>query len=400
MKRITLLSLVLFWSTGAQAQEAIDRTALYERAAPAVVRVHTRSGNGTAFLVGPTTLATSWHVVDARSELWVKTWDGTEIPVELVSRSRKDDVALLELPEPLVVSGEVVEPLPLAEASPPVGASIVAIGHPLAGGGLRQGPLLEGLLTWSLTEGFVSKVGERALQVSATVEPGNSGGPLLDRHGRVVGVVGFTVGRLGGATRVERLSVLLADDDAAPTGPTVDGALLLGMNVGLEPGRSLAEGTHLGLYAGGEVLFNRRLSLGYGLEASWLVSQEARDAGKRSNRMLFRTTVGPRFELPFRPSVKGPLAVTPYGLVGLGYAREGLFHETANLVDPECDLSLGPCSVHIEDDTVWGEQRWMPMLGGGVRFDVGPTFYDVSAAVNPMNPQEDLRVLLQFGIRF
>ncbi len=405
--RAVCVALMLASAGGALADEtndagptAPDAVALYERAAPAVVRVHSRAGNGSGFLVDPQTVATSWHVVEDRGELFVETRDGTEIPVTIASRDRKDDVALLALPEPLTVHGVAVEPLPLRSTPIAIGARVFVLGHPLSGPRERPEQLAEGLLNWSLSDGLVSQVGERAVQVTATVEPGNSGGPLLDAEGRVVGVVGFGIGAFGGATRVERLRALQEAAPAPPRGPVVDALALLGLSSGFEPGRSPAAGSHQGVYTGLELVFDRRLAVGVGVEAGWLASKEERDAGARSRRMLLRTTVAPRFELPFRPGRAFPLALQPYALVGAGMARTGTLHETLQFADPACDPAAEPCAYTSTSETEWQPSRWMPMVGGGLRTDFGPAYLDVGVAVNPLDPKLDTRVLLQFGVRF
>jgi hypothetical protein len=67
-----------------------------------------------------------------------------------------------------------------------VGEPVWAIGHPF---GSASSALLAGLLQWSVSAGVVSGIGERMIQIDAPVNPGNSGGPIIDAEGRVVGVV-------------------------------------------------------------------------------------------------------------------------------------------------------------------------------------------------------------------
>ena len=80
-----------------------------------------------------------------------------------------------------------VEPVAL----PAVGSDVYVIGHPVG-------------LGWTITRGIVSAIrrpGEVApteiIQTDAAISPGNSGGPLLDRHGRLVGVVVFKLAGRG-----------------------------------------------------------------------------------------------------------------------------------------------------------------------------------------------------------
>ena len=62
-----------------------------------------------------------------------------------------------------------------------------AIGHPY--GTRLPGGFMTGLLRWSTSEGVVSGVGPHAVQFTAPVNPGTSGGPVVEDEGRLVGVV-------------------------------------------------------------------------------------------------------------------------------------------------------------------------------------------------------------------
>ena len=73
--------------------------------------------------------------------------------------------------------------LPIAEQSPAQGEAVVALGHPQE-------------TVWSFTSGMVSSLHQGVIQHDAAINTGNSGGPLLDAHGRVVGINTFKL--LGG----------------------------------------------------------------------------------------------------------------------------------------------------------------------------------------------------------
>jgi hypothetical protein len=73
--------------------------------------------------------------------------------------------------------------LPIAEQSPAQGETVVALGHPQE-------------TVWSFTSGMVSSLHQGVIQHDAAINTGNSGGPLLDAHGRVVGINTFKL--LGG----------------------------------------------------------------------------------------------------------------------------------------------------------------------------------------------------------
>ena len=173
-----------------------DLPALFEQVEPAVVRVKQHLGGGTGFLLGSNdTVVTAWHVVRFAREILVETRDGTEIEATITAWDRKQDVALLTLASPI----EGVEPLILTDIDPRVGEPAWTVGQPLVEGSAPTGNL-EGLLRWSLSEGLVSSVGERRIQTTITLQGGNSGGPLLDGRGRVLGVVVSCYGAFGLAT--------------------------------------------------------------------------------------------------------------------------------------------------------------------------------------------------------
>jgi len=98
-------------------------------------------------------------------------WSGADV----IARHQSLDLALIWLPRHSG-QGEFVQPV--AEAKE--GESIFVIGHP------------EGL-KFTLSTGIISRLQENVLQMSAPVSPGNSGGPVYDEQGNLVGVVSSTL---------------------------------------------------------------------------------------------------------------------------------------------------------------------------------------------------------------
>lgn len=158
-------------------------TDLYKQVEPSVVLIATSKGalgSGT-ILTDTGSILTANHVISDGSDLTVLFADGTRSPATVASRSKKTDTAVViptKLPEvvvPAVLGGGVA-----------VGADVVAIGNPL---GLRMSTttgVVSGLDRTSKTAaGTVSGT----IQFDAAVNPGSSGGPLLDDKGNVIGVV-------------------------------------------------------------------------------------------------------------------------------------------------------------------------------------------------------------------
>jgi len=150
---------------------------LVARVMPAVVRVETGAGTGSGFFVTADTLFTNVHVVTGNSTVTIRRSDGTTQAARVAAMAPDFDVALLRIASPAATQATI----PLGSASGVrIGQEVVAIGSAL------------GLLQNTVTRGIVSgirQVGSATLvQTDAALNPGNSGGPLLDRAGNAIGV--------------------------------------------------------------------------------------------------------------------------------------------------------------------------------------------------------------------
>lgn len=138
------------------------------------------ASSGTGFIVAPGRLLTNNHVAGECGRVVARNAQGVRVPARVLSTDRRRDLAILSVPNDLGPA------LPFRDA-PPLrrGETVVTYGFPLSGV-LSSGP--------TLTTGDVSALaGLRDnpvnLQISAPVQPGNSGGPLLDSQANVIGVV-------------------------------------------------------------------------------------------------------------------------------------------------------------------------------------------------------------------
>jgi hypothetical protein len=125
-------------------------------------------------------ILTNSHVVEDCNSITVQFSSGSSEPAALVARDQQNDLAIIRVKTP---SGSIATFRDSAPVRP--GDAVVALGYPLSG-----------LLTSNanLSVGNVSALAglgddSRYLQISAPVQPGNSGGPLLDASGHLIGVV-------------------------------------------------------------------------------------------------------------------------------------------------------------------------------------------------------------------
>ena len=182
-----------------------DYSALYERLNPSIVKIEVDFGHGSGFLVGHDGLiATNHHVVANTRHLAVEMSDGRRVQAEIIRLVPQFDLALIKVNSSLVTD---LTPLPLlpesSDSTVKPGVPVVAFGSPLA-------------QTFLITTGIVSKVEERVLLGDFLLEPGNSGGPLMNLNGEVIGINTFGTGDIAGAVRVKILRDQLAHEDLVP----------------------------------------------------------------------------------------------------------------------------------------------------------------------------------------
>src|SRR6185295_6538510 len=165
------------------AAEPASVAELVKKARPSIVLI-TMSGRestdnrlGTGFVISADGLiATNFHVIGESRPIAVQTSDGKKLAVtEVRAWDRNLDLAVLK------VDGKDLPALELGDSTKlEQGAPMVALGNPY---GLKN----------SVVGGVISEVremeGRRMLQLAMPVEPGNSGGPVLDGQGKVVGIV-------------------------------------------------------------------------------------------------------------------------------------------------------------------------------------------------------------------
>ena len=162
------------------------------------------------------TVATAYHCVASGLRTEVRTRDGNRGIAKTVATRPRDDIALLHVPE---LAGKVPA-LSIRNEEPRQGERVYGLGHPFAPFADRT-PAMEGMLTWSVSSGIVSNVGPRLIQTDAALNPGNSGGPVVDETGQIIGITsrklgGDNVAFLSSAANLDRLV-------ESPNGPSLVG---------------------------------------------------------------------------------------------------------------------------------------------------------------------------------
>jgi Flp pilus assembly protein TadD len=181
------LTLVLFLLTvrgAAQAQDSLPD--LVRQVKPSVVSVltyDTKGGpliSGSGFFVRPGEVVTNRHVIEGAHRVEIHTLEGKGRTYPVTGTLAVDDEADLALLS-VDLPPERSRPLRFSERSPEEGEKVFVIGNPLR---------LEG----SVSDGIVSAVREvpnvgKIIQITAPVSHGNSGSPLLNMRGEVIGIV-------------------------------------------------------------------------------------------------------------------------------------------------------------------------------------------------------------------
>jgi serine protease Do len=214
---LILPAVVPVWAEEPAAAAKADKTPSVEELAkkvrPSIVAITVRGrdgrqeGLGTGFVVSADGLiATNRHVLGEGRPLHVETADGKSHDVKAVhAADRKLDLAILR------IDAKGLTPLELGDsATLKDGQAVMAVGNPQ---GLRH----------SVVTGVVSGVrnieGRPMIQVAIPIEPGNSGSPLLDMHGRVYGILtikSLVTPNLGFAVAINALKPLLKKPNPVP----------------------------------------------------------------------------------------------------------------------------------------------------------------------------------------
>lgn len=164
-----------------KASASADFSSVIEDSIKSVVTVRTDISQGSGFIIADGGyVVTNAHVMKDAQAAGVITYDGELHSLTIIGEVTDWDVILLQIDD------ENYEPLELADSDEvQIGEKVIAIGNPLG-------------LQFSVSEGIVSAVHrpgpnevESYIQTDAALNPGNSGGPLVNKKGKVVGINNF-----------------------------------------------------------------------------------------------------------------------------------------------------------------------------------------------------------------
>jgi serine protease Do len=194
-----LLAIALAWPVAAASAETFkNETELVKAVMPSFVNIYNRGvaastkadGTkgapriqdevGSGFIVDPSgVIVTNRHVIEGAYALFVTLSDGTHVPAKLIGKALSFDIALIKIDV-----GRPLQPAKIGDSDKlQIGDHVVAIGNPLG----WAGSVSSGIIS-----AFHRQVGlssyDNLMQTDATINQGNSGGPLFNMDGEVIGI--------------------------------------------------------------------------------------------------------------------------------------------------------------------------------------------------------------------
>lgn len=150
---------------------------------------------GTGWFISPTHIVTCWHVLSQGTEFFFNDFDGIKIPCTLIAKDEFNDLAVLKISHPSYSSQKWLK---FSQKSPYVSDEVYTAGfpHPTLLG--QDAKFTEGIVS-ALTNPNVSN--NSLIQITVPLQQGNSGGPLVDKYGNVIGVVAMKSTQLDDLTQ-------------------------------------------------------------------------------------------------------------------------------------------------------------------------------------------------------
>ena len=188
---------------GREAEEGLSLQQIYEQNIPSVVSITAVGTRTTATGTGVVLsekgyLVTNYHVIEGAQSLRVKLTDERELTAKVVGSDPVSDLAVL------YVAAENLVPAQFGDSDNlRVGDMVVAIGDPL--GVELRGTMTDGIISAISRDVQVDGRSMNLIQTNAALNSGNSGGPLINSFGQVIGINTMKIGTFTDSTGVEGL---------------------------------------------------------------------------------------------------------------------------------------------------------------------------------------------------
>ena len=188
---------------GREAEEGLSLQQIYEQNIPSVVSITAAGTRTTATGTGVVLsekgyLVTNYHVIEGAQSLTVKLTDERELTAKVVGSDPVSDLAVL------YVAAENLVPAQFGDSDNlRVGDTVVAIGDPL--GVELRGTMTDGIISAISRDVQVDGRSMNLIQTNAALNSGNSGGPLINSFGQVIGINTMKIGTFTDSTGVEGL---------------------------------------------------------------------------------------------------------------------------------------------------------------------------------------------------
>jgi S1-C subfamily serine protease len=159
-----------------------DFTAIIDKVIRSIVSVNTNKGQGSGVAIGEGLIVTNYHVVDSATKIKILTYDRNLHDGILIGFDEPFDIAIIKIDSD-------VKTLKFDDSDKiKVGERVIALGNPAG-------------LSFTVTEGIVSAVNRKGpngrsvyIQTDVPINRGNSGGPLVNANGKIIGINNFKIG--------------------------------------------------------------------------------------------------------------------------------------------------------------------------------------------------------------
>ena len=196
---------IRFPSTATPQPPPTDFSDLFAKYVNSVFRIETSSGMGTGWLIEPGLILTNHHVVEGSTIVSVRQSQGSLFTARVRAIDEPRDIALLSFDVSQTFLDPMAKPIPTGDVyTSDIASSMMAMGYsgeltPLEDGTVGPATANIGVLSGIVTFIFFDVVN---LVIDAAVDPGDSGGPVLNLDGEVVGMTRAAQAYTGSGQRV------------------------------------------------------------------------------------------------------------------------------------------------------------------------------------------------------